>query len=125
MGLSTDHEVPYEGLDLKCSSPMHKAVNQGKGSSFLSTFRRNGGFSQLGLQSWRKLPENKALPLMLAVGDGPVAVSVGASDWFPYESGIFNGCSPDAVIDHAVVLFGYGTGHAGSEKGQNYWLVRN
>jgi len=52
---------------------------------------------------------------------GPIAISVDASSWGAYESGIFDGCnlaSPD--IDHAVVLVGYG-----EENGSNYWLVRN
>jgi cathepsin L len=50
-----------------------------------------------------------------------VAISVDASAWSPYSSGVFDGCNqaqPD--IDHAVVLVGYG-----SENGQDYWLVRN
>lgn len=52
---------------------------------------------------------------------GPMAISVDASNWSAYDSGIFNGCNqvnPD--IDHAVVLVGYG-----EENGQKYWLVRN
>ena len=52
---------------------------------------------------------------------GPMDVSVDASTWSAYDSGIFNGCNqknPDS--DHAVVLMGYG-----SENGQGYWLVRN
>ncbi len=52
---------------------------------------------------------------------GPIAVSVDASTWSSYKSGIFNGCNqtnPD--INHAVVLVGYG-----EDSGQKYWLVRN
>lgn len=52
---------------------------------------------------------------------GPMSISVDASDWHAYDSGIFNGCNqvnPD--IDHAVVMVGYG-----SENGQGYYLVRN
>ncbi len=52
---------------------------------------------------------------------GPVAISVDASSWGAYESGIYNGCNqenPD--IDHAVVLVGYGV-----DNGQKYWTVRN
>lgn len=39
-----------------------------------------------------------------------------------YESGIYNHCSfkKNIDMDHAVVLVGYGT-----EKGQDYWIVRN
>ena len=52
---------------------------------------------------------------------GPIAVSVDASNWHSYESGVFAGCNqqnPD--VDHAVTLVGYG-----EENGQKYWLVRN
>ena len=48
---------------------------------------------------------------------GPIAVSVDASTWHAYDSGIYNGCNQTTSdIDHAVVLVGYGPG---------YWLVRN
>jgi len=54
---------------------------------------------------------------------GPVTVSVDASTWHNYESGVFNGCSYSDNIDlnHAVVLVGYGT----DETLGDYWLVRN
>jgi cathepsin L len=52
---------------------------------------------------------------------GPMSISVDASTWHAYSSGIYNGCNQvNPEIDHAVVLVGYG-----SENGQNYWLVRN
>jgi len=47
-----------------------------------------------------------------AVGTvGPIAVSVDASHWKDYETGVFSGCSYENNIDvnHAVVLVGYGT----------------
>ena len=51
----------------------------------------------------------------------PIAVSVDASTWHAYESGIYTGCSmASPEIDHAVILAGYGT-----EDGQDYWLIRN
>uniref|UniRef100_A0A7S1SDI8 Peptidase C1A papain C-terminal domain-containing protein n=1 Tax=Alexandrium catenella TaxID=2925 RepID=A0A7S1SDI8_ALECA len=55
-----------------------------------------------------RLPPNRGEPLLEALATrGPVVVSVDASDWFPYESGIFDGCSPDAVVNHAVLAVGY------------------
>ena len=73
-----------------------------------------GGFVQL--------PQNDYAALMNAVAsEGPIAISVDASTWHAYESGIYNGCNqvnPD--IDHAVVLVGYGV-----DNGQKYWTVRN
>jgi len=74
------------------------------------------------ISGYVQLPSNNYTALVNAVATtGPVAVSVDASAWSAYESGVFDGCNqvnPD--IDHAVVLIGYG-----SENGQNYWLVRN
>jgi cathepsin L len=69
-----------------------------------------------------QLPQNDYASLMNAIAEvGPIAISVDASTWHSYESGIYNGCNqvnPD--IDHAVVLVGYGV-----DNGQKYWTVRN
>ncbi|KAH8068082.1 transferase [Aureococcus anophagefferens] len=74
------------------------------------------------ISGFEKLPVNEYAPLMRAVATkGPVAVSVDAS-WGGYESGIFETDTYDSVIDHAVVLVGYGTDEA---LGKDYWLVRN
>ena len=74
------------------------------------------------ISGFEKLPVNEYAPLMHAVATkGPVAVSVDAS-WGGYESGIFETDTYDSVIDHAVVLVGYGTDEA---LGKDYWLVRN
>jgi len=74
------------------------------------------------VNSYVKLIENNATDLLNAVATiGPISVSVDASTWSFYSSGIFNGCStvnPD--INHAVQLVGYGT-----DAGTDYWLVRN
>jgi len=70
-----------------------------------------------------KLGENNYTDLVAAVATvGPLAVSVDASKWSTYMSGIFNGCDTevDIDIDHVVQLVGYG-----SEKGTDYWIVRN
>jgi cathepsin L len=74
------------------------------------------------IEGYVQLPENNYTALMNAIATvGPVAVSVDASSWSGYSSGVFNGCNqvnPD--IDHAVILYGYG-----EENGQKYWLIRN
>eukprot|EP00401_Gymnodinium_catenatum_P018179 CAMPEP_0117485374 /NCGR_PEP_ID=MMETSP0784-20121206/14936_1 /TAXON_ID=39447 /ORGANISM="" /LENGTH=283 /DNA_ID=CAMNT_0005279967 /DNA_START=241 /DNA_END=1089 /DNA_ORIENTATION=- len=76
------------------------------------------------IDGYVKLPTNNYTALMNAVATvGPVAISVDASTWHNYESGIYNGCNqenPD--IDHGVVLMGYGTDEV---TGENYWLIRN
>ena len=68
------------------------------------------------------LPSNEMAPFMNALAnDGPIAISVDASTWHAYDSGVYDGCdqgSPD--IDHAVVAVGYGEDSDGK-----YWIVRN
>lgn len=72
---------------------------------------------------WVRLPENKLQPLMEALtNDGPVVVSVSAGNWMHYNSGVFDDCSLDATIDHAVLMVGYGTD---LRTNKPYWLVRN
>jgi len=125
MGLLQEHELPYEAVDQKCSQPM----TEGKGSlverhrghhSAGVTYR---GGAAIGLQSWKTLDENKVTPLVHALMQGPVAISVGASGgWHSYEGGVFDNCTKDSVINHAVVLFGMGRD---TKKNKNYWLVRN
>jgi len=68
------------------------------------------------------LPSNEESPILDAVANhGPVVIAVDASDFHSYESGIFNACNATEIdLNHAVVITGYGT-----EKGQDYWTVRN
>jgi len=139
-GLSSSEEVPYIGESQSCRAAA-------RGTSFLgdagvgdqSSYSDDelehmiaigvhkvppgGAGSLLGLKAWERLPENKYLPLMRAVAThGPVAISVAASPWRSYGRGIFNDCSRDAVIDHAVMLIGYGKDSGYDAK---YWLVKN
>lgn len=91
---------------------------------------KSDGFSKCGspqpatkISAWERLPTNKLRPLMETVANkGPVVVSVDASGWSSYDSGIFNGCSRDATVNHAVLLVGYGTDEA---TGKKYWTIRN
>jgi cathepsin L len=74
-------------------------------------------------EGWERLPENKLYSLMEAVANkGPVVVSVDASGWNSYASGVYDGCSQNATVNHAVVVVGYGTD---SDLGKDYWLIRN
>jgi len=80
--------------------------------------------SEVEVDGYIKLPVNDYDALLHAVATvGPVVVSVDASAWKNYESGVFNGCDYNSNIDvdHAVVLDGYGTD---AELG-DYWLIRN
>jgi cathepsin L len=70
-----------------------------------------------------KLDPNNETQVMYALAQvGPVAVSVDASQWSAYQSGIYDGCSKEKYydIDHAVQAVGYG-----NEDGKAYWIVRN
>jgi len=107
-GLSSEWTYPYES---------HGGQNNPK-CSLLSNFSTT---APVKISNFVVLPENEYLPLLTAVAAGPVAISVDASSWRFYASGVFNGCNqtnPD--LDHAVQLVGYGT-----ENGSDYWLVRN
>ena len=104
-GIREEFQYPYNsyyGIEHKCSIPESPGVAT--------------------INGYVQLPANNYTALMNAVAQvGPVAVSVDASTFHSYSSGIFDGCNqvnPD--INHAVVLVGYG-----EENGQKYWLIRN
>ncbi len=50
-----------------------------------------------------------------------MAVAVSASNWSLYEKGVFDDGS-DAIVNHAVLLVGYGVDEATGEK---YYKIRN
>lgn len=80
-----------------------------------------------GMRGYSKLQENALMPIMLAVVQkGPVVVSLAAgAEWNLYLGGIMDACPRDAVIDHAVVLVGFGVGQGGTEEGLKYWQIQN
>jgi len=107
-GLATEWTYPYasySGSNQKCRFD----------PSFTPPFAN--------ISAYYTLPQNKYLPLLDHVANtGPMAISVDASAWSAYETGVFDGCNqtnPD--IDHAVALEGYGT----DPNFGPYWLVRN
>jgi len=118
-GSAETSEIPYTARDGACptGSPTSAMAQLWTDDSAQSS---NGGAS-LGMTGWETLPKNEYEPLVRALAErGPVAVSVAADAWFSYESGIFNGCGKDAVIDHAVTAMGYG-----EQDGKKYWLIQN
>uniref|UniRef100_A0A0G4F3B8 Peptidase C1A papain C-terminal domain-containing protein n=1 Tax=Chromera velia CCMP2878 TaxID=1169474 RepID=A0A0G4F3B8_9ALVE len=74
---------------------------------------------------WHELTENSYEETMMHLAfKGPLAVSVAASSWRMYQTGVFDGCpslDDNIVINHAVTLVGYGTD---SVLGP-YWLLKN
>lgn len=128
-GLATEQNTPYLGQDTTCRKQTTSLLAHTSDNSLndaIAVGYHNGpshspAFS-FGLLGWERLPENRYLPLLHAVAErGPVAVSVGASSWTFYGSGIYDGCRQDAVVNHAVTLIGYGA----DSQGTNYWLIKN
>lgn len=80
------------------------------------------GPSALKISSFVRLPENSASHLMKALSDiGPVAVSIAADKLFSYNKGVFSGCQPDTIVNHAVLALGYGK----DAKLGDFFLIRN
>ena len=52
---------------------------------------------------------------------GPISVLVDAMTqlWRPYSGGVLKGCC-NKVIDHAVLLVGYGA----TTTGEKYWIIK-
>jgi len=75
------------------------------------------------ISGYVNLPSNLLAPtLNYLATKGPLAISVDASSWSSYSSGVFDGCNqanPD--LDHVVQLVGAGTDPSYGD----YWLVRN
>jgi len=110
-GAFEEYQAPYVGSDMPCQN----------GASALSAHQNNAGNS-FGMHGWETLPKNKYEPLMRALAEkGPTAVSVDASPWSMYNKGIFNGCVPDSIINHAVAAIGYGQDAAGVK----FWEIQN
>jgi cathepsin L len=75
------------------------------------------------IQGFVRVQENQALKVLQSlVSAGPLAVAVDASRWSSYMSGVFDSCSKDVVVDHAVVLVGYGQD---PKLSVGYWKIRN
>eukprot|EP00401_Gymnodinium_catenatum_P083099 CAMPEP_0117608554 /NCGR_PEP_ID=MMETSP0784-20121206/80868_1 /TAXON_ID=39447 /ORGANISM="" /LENGTH=387 /DNA_ID=CAMNT_0005411831 /DNA_START=108 /DNA_END=1268 /DNA_ORIENTATION=+ len=121
-GLATEAEVPYTGTDGQCTnSLMSKFQGQGFLQKRDSKALEGDRGRALGITSYTTLRKNEARPLMQALMHGPVGVSVDATDWSFYFSGVFDGCLQDATINHAVVAVGYGV----DEDGTMFWKIQN
>jgi len=119
-GCSETSDMPYTAQDGSCSmgSP---TLDMAQVLVDDSVPGAGSGAAAFGMTGWETLPKNTYEPLVRALAEkGPVAVSVAADAWFNYDSGIFNGCGKDAVIDHAVVAMGYG-----ENAGTKYWVIQN
>lgn len=105
-GLSLEEHYPYIAKDSQCNKDLE-----------------NSGVVMA--ESFVKLPENDYNSLMDALMKyGPVAVSVDASDFEIYDSGIYDGLGGEcgSSVNHAVVAVGFGTD---TKTGTDYWIIRN
>jgi cathepsin L len=127
-GCMTNKDWPYAGRDQQCSAGSPKTGLKSFLPSFLgldhSTPRAKMLARDFGMLGYTKLPENRVEPLLLAVYErGPVAISLAAGyNWNFYTNGILDACPKEAVIDHAVVLVGFGEDPTSKVK---YWTIMN
>jgi cathepsin L len=125
-GCSTGDSMPYRGNDRNCPESMSDSGGSARRpAAFLSLGGARGsetGGESFGMTGYTRLPENELAPVLLALYQrGPVGVSVAAgTSWNFYGKGILYACSKDAVINHAVVLVGYG-----EDNGKLYWQLQN
>jgi len=110
-GAFEEYQAPYVGSDMPCQN----------GAQALAAHENKAGNS-FGMSGWETLPKNKYEPLLHALAEkGPTAVSVDASPWHMYDHGVFNGCVPDSIINHAVAAVGYGQ----DKDGIKFWEIQN
>lgn len=75
------------------------------------------------IQGFNRLPENNPKKVLQAlVTAGPLVIAVDAGRWSSYMSGVFDNCGKNPVVDHAVLLMGYGKDEL---LGTPYWKIRN
>eukprot|EP00928_Gymnodinium_smaydae_P077974 TRINITY_DN6154_c0_g1_i2.p1 TRINITY_DN6154_c0_g1~~TRINITY_DN6154_c0_g1_i2.p1 ORF type:complete len:476 (-),score=36.82 TRINITY_DN6154_c0_g1_i2:308-1735(-) len=89
--------------------------------SFLERKRHPG----VSIKGWRKIKENDAHVMMSTLAQvGPLAASIAAgSGLHAYSSGIIPHADTDFVLNHAVVMMGYGKDE--SLGNMLYWNIRN
>jgi len=75
------------------------------------------------IEGFVRLQENQATKVLQSlVSAGPLAVAVDASRWSSYSSGVFDSCAKNPVVDHAVILMGFGSDE---KRSLAYWRIRN
>eukprot|EP00747_Dinoflagellata_sp_TGD_P111503 gnl/TRDRNA2_/TRDRNA2_171236_c0_seq6.p1 gnl/TRDRNA2_/TRDRNA2_171236_c0~~gnl/TRDRNA2_/TRDRNA2_171236_c0_seq6.p1 ORF type:complete len:374 (-),score=72.83 gnl/TRDRNA2_/TRDRNA2_171236_c0_seq6:110-1231(-) len=113
-GCAEESTVPYTGTDGSCHIVEPSLA-------MAQLFSHSSPALKFGMTGWETLPKNTYEPLVRAIAElGPVAVSVDASSWFNYDSGIFDDCGKDAVINHAVTAIGYG-----EYNNTKFWTIQN
>jgi cathepsin L len=148
-GLRTTEDVPYQGQTGVCDKEiivsklgeldkdgrvLFNVGTNGKAAEFIQKGKKHVrkhralshqlGGEALGLQGFYTIQKNKYEPLMWALMErGPVGITVAASDWAYYSSGVFDRCT-DPTLNHAVVLMGVGKEKVRSRHVSTY-IVKN
>lgn len=133
-GLTSMDKMPYTAsTGMEIPEPSCKATSL----SFLQmhNLRSRPQIPYVTMADWIKVKDNHAEQVMKSlVNVGPLAVAVVGSGIQGYAGGVIDNCK-SSVIDHAVVMMGYGKdqhripagSRAGSflEKPIMYWNIRN
>lgn len=94
------------------------------GDSGDCTFNNKTQTVEVKVGGFNKTISNNYSSMLWAVATiGPIDISIDASGFHDYESGVFTGCSDNEYVDinHGVNIVGYGT----DEIEGDYWIVRN
>lgn len=131
-GISSDAQWPYApheitsppGLAPECPQSTATGLAQALANTSAAGNRsasRDGVV--IPFSEYEVLPRNEYTGLLQALYEnGPVGVSVAASGWYSYYTGIYDGCTgpSGAIVDHAVVAVAYG-----EQSGVKYWTLMN
>ncbi|XP_070403526.1 cathepsin S-like isoform X2 [Nothobranchius furzeri] len=102
-GINSDAAYPYEGKRGKCKyDPKYRAAN---------------------CSGYAFLPKGDEFALKVGLANiGPISVAIDASrpKFLFYHHGVYKDHTCSHHVNHGVLVVGYGT-----EKGQDYWLVKN
>ncbi|TMW51171.1 hypothetical protein DOY81_003787 [Sarcophaga bullata] len=101
-GINPEDKYPYEAVQGKC--------------------RYQSRYIAATCSGYRTIPQGNEQALSQAVASkGPIAVAIAVnSNFMHYKGGIYDDATCSKAVNHAVLLVGYG-----SEKGVDYWLVKN
>jgi hypothetical protein len=75
------------------------------------------------LGSFKVIARNNEAALEVAVATGPVVVAVEADTpvWQHYKSGVMGSSQCGTLVDHAMLVVGFGT----DSGGDDYWILKN
>jgi len=109
-GIDTEESYPYTAKDGK--ECLYNASNSGAT-----------------LQSWKDLPMGSEPDLQKAVATvGPISVGIDASHpkfHFYKEGTYYDPSCSSTMLDHGVLVVGYGTDSTANHKAKDYWIVKN